>query len=142
MKKSIIVTFLLSGMLLTSCSSNTVNTIEEPIAPTEKATEAPAVVEEYPIPRPDASQEETLTRDIGAINPLFINRRTIDNARNQCSSILYGSSIENEDPAHREVTLIEQVKVRFSGLGVESVSDEEANQLLSVIRNNGFCTLG
>ena len=68
--------------------------------------------------------------DIEKINPTFINRKTVDNARNQCSSIL------DESP---EANLVKSVKARFEGLGVESVSDTEAKQLLKTIRSNGFC---
>jgi hypothetical protein len=82
------------------------------------------------IPKPTAEQEAKLLDDIKKINPAFINRKTVDNARNQCTSIL------DESP---EASLIKSVKARFEGLGVESVSDAEAKQLLKTIRTNGFC---
>ncbi|RNL49484.1 hypothetical protein D7003_18540 [Arthrobacter oryzae] len=82
------------------------------------------------IPKPTAEQEAKLLADIKKINSAFINRKTVDNARNQCTSILGGSP---------EATLVKTVKARFEGLGVESVSDLEAGQLLEIIRSNGFC---
>lgn len=82
------------------------------------------------IPKPTAEQEAKLLDDIKKINPAFINRKTVDNARNQCTSIL------DESP---ETNLVKSVKARFEGLGVESVSDAEAKQLLKTIRTNGFC---
>lgn len=82
------------------------------------------------IPKPTTEQEAKLLADIEKINPDFINRKTVDNARNQCTSIL------GESP---EANLVKSVKARFEGLGVESVSDTEAKQLLEAIRTNGFC---
>ena len=82
------------------------------------------------IPKPTVEQEAKLLADIEKINPDFINRKTVDNARNQCTSIL------GESP---EANLVKSVKARFEGLGVESVSDTEAKQLLETIRTNGFC---
>lgn len=82
------------------------------------------------IPKPTTEQEAKLLADIEKINPDFINRKTVDNARNQCTSIL------GESP---EANLVKSVKARFEGLGVESVSDAEAKQLLETIRTNGFC---
>lgn len=82
------------------------------------------------IPKPAADQEAKLLDDIKKINPAFINRKTVDNARNQCTSIL------GEAP---EASLVKSVKARFEGLGVESVSEAEAKQLLKTIRTNGFC---
>lgn len=82
------------------------------------------------IPKPTTEQEKKLLADIEKINPDFINRKTVDNARNQCTSIL------GESP---EANLVKSVKARFEGLGVESVSDTEAKQLLEAIRTNGFC---
>ncbi|MBB2997684.1 hypothetical protein [Paeniglutamicibacter cryotolerans] len=82
------------------------------------------------IPKPTAEQEAKLLAAVEKINPAFINRKTVDNARNQCSSILGDSP---------EANLVRSVKTRFEGLGVESVSDAEAKQLLKAIRTNGFC---
>ncbi|MBT2549798.1 hypothetical protein [Arthrobacter sp. ISL-65] len=82
------------------------------------------------IPKPDSQQEARLLADIEAINPQFINRKTVSNARNQCSSVLGGSP---------ESSLIRSTQVRFTGLGVEAVTESEAEQILAAIRANGFC---
>lgn len=104
--------------------------IEDAATPTPSTVGEVAAAAGTSIPKPTAEQEAKLLADIEKINPAFINRRTVDNARNQCTSILGGSP---------EANLVKSVKTRFEGLGVESVSDLEAEQLLEAIRTNGFC---
>lgn len=127
--KKFAVPVLLSVLLTaTACSGSA--------EPKAAATPTPSTVGEVAaaagkgIPKPTAEQEAKLLADIEKINPAFINRKTVDNARNQCTSILSGSP---------EANLVKTVKARFEGLGVGSVSDPEAGQLLETIRTNGFC---
>jgi hypothetical protein len=99
------------------------------------ATSAPAVstaaaAPVSQIPKPDAAQAASLRAELAKINPLLDNDKAVDNARNQCTSILGGS------PADKLVTA---AKARFTGGQVKSVSDAEAQQLIDVIKANGFC---
>jgi hypothetical protein len=82
------------------------------------------------IPKPDAAQAASLRAELAKINPLLDNDRAVDNSRNQCTSIL------GESPADKLVTA---AKARFTGGQVKSVSDAEAQQLIDVIKANGFC---
>jgi hypothetical protein len=128
MKKFAVPVLLSILLTATACSGSA--------EPKAAATPTPSTVGEVAaaagkgIPKPTAEQEAKLLADIEKINPAFINRKTVDNARNQCTSILGGSP---------EANLVKTVKARFEGLGVEAVSDPEAGQLLETIRTNGFC---
>lgn len=82
------------------------------------------------IPKPDAAQAASLRAELAKINPRLDNDKAVDNSRNQCTSILGGS------PADK---LITAAKTRFTGGQVESVSDAEAQQIIDVIKTNGFC---
>jgi PBP1b-binding outer membrane lipoprotein LpoB len=82
------------------------------------------------IPKPDAAQTVSLRAEFAKINPLFDNDKSVDNARNQCTSIL------GESPADK---LVDSAKARFTGGQVKSVTDAEAQQIIDVIKANGFC---
>ena len=124
------VSVLLSVLLVTACSGN--GGAEPEAVPSPSASiEGEATASAAPtIPRPSAEQEATLLSEIEKINPQFVNEKTVDNARNQCTSILGGAP---------EANLVSAVKTRFEGAGVTAVSDTEAAQLLDAIRANGFC---
>lgn len=139
--KNFAVPVLLSALLLTmtACGAGEPEAAAAPSAeavvtptatPTEPSAGELAASAGTSIPQPTAEQEAALLAEIEKINPAFINEKTVDNARNQCTSILGESPQEN---------LVRAVKIRFEGQGVESVSDAEAEQLLEVIRTNGFC---
>jgi hypothetical protein len=119
---------LMSVLLLTATAC--AGSAEPEAAPSASTVGEVAAEAGTNIPKPTTEQEAKLLADIEKINPDFINRKTVDNARNQCTSIL------GESP---EANLVKSVKARFEGLGVESVSDTEAKQLLEAIRTNGFC---
>lgn len=127
--KKIALPVLMSVLLLTAtaCAGGAETEAAAPSASTVGEVAAEAGTS---IPKPTTEQEAKLLADIEKINPDFINRKTVDNARNQCTSIL------GESP---EANLVKSVKARFEGLGVESVSNTEAKQLLETIRTNGFC---
>lgn len=96
-------------------------------------TETPSSAAAAPasqIPKPDAAQAASLRAELAKINPLLDNDKAVDNSRNQCTSILGGS------PADK---LITAAKTRFTGGQMESVSDAEAQQIIDVIKTNGFC---
>lgn len=83
------------------------------------------------IPKPDAAQESSLMAELAKIKPELANEKSVDNARNQChSSILAGSS---------EAMQIESTKARFADGKVKILSDDEARQVIAVIKANGFC---
>lgn len=82
------------------------------------------------IPKPDAAQTASLRAELAKINPLLDNDKAVDNSRNQCTSILGGSAADK---------LISAAKTRFTGGQVKSVSDAEAQQIIDVIKANGFC---
>lgn len=137
--KNFAVPVLLSALLLTmtACGGGETEAVAAPSSeavvtptPTEPSVGELAASAGTSIPQPTAEQEAALLAEIEKINPAFINEKTVDNARNQCTSILGESPQEN---------LVRAVKTRFEGQGVESVSDAEAEQLLEVIRTNGFC---
>jgi hypothetical protein len=121
---------LLSVLLLTATACDGGADPQTAATPSASTVGEVAAAAGTSIPKPTAEQEAALLADIEKINPAFINRKTVDNARNQCTSIL------GEAP---EANLVKAVKARFEGLGVESVSDAEAKQLLETIRTNGFC---
>ncbi|AOT04708.1 hypothetical protein [Arthrobacter sp. U41] len=110
----------LTILLATGCSSS----------PKAEAPPASTAAAASTIPKPDAAQETNLRSELAKINPLFDNEKSVDNSRNQCSSIL------GESPDDK---LITSAKTRFTGGQVTSVSDVEAQQIIDVIKANGFC---
>lgn len=82
------------------------------------------------IPKPDAAQTASLRAELAKINPLLDNDKSVDNARNQCTSLL-----ENSTPDK----LIAAAKTRFTGGQVKVVTDDEAQRIIDIIKANGFC---
>lgn len=82
------------------------------------------------IPKPDAPQTASLRAELAKINPLLDNEKSVDNARNQCTSILGGGPYDK---------LINAAKTRFTSGRVKAVSDQEAQRIIDVIKANGFC---
>ncbi|PVZ52588.1 hypothetical protein [Arthrobacter sp. H-02-3] len=117
----------LTALLVTGCAGSP--KAETPAALTAAASAA-AVAPVSQIPRPDAAQAASLRADLAKINPLLDNGKAVDNARNQCTSILGGVAADK---------LITVAKARFTGGKVKSVSDTEAQQIIDVIKANGFC---
>jgi hypothetical protein len=110
-------------LLVTGCAASPKAAAPAPSSP-------PAVAAVSQIPKPDAAQAASLRSELAKINPLLDNDKAVDNARNQCSSIL------GDAPADR---LIASAKARFTGGQVKSVSDAEAQKINAVIKANGFC---
>lgn len=126
MKKLAAPILLATVLLLSGCGGS----VEAETTPTPITAGEVAIAAGKGIPKLSEAQKSKLLADIKKINPDFINRKTVDNARNQCMSIL------DESP---EASLLRSVRMRFAGLGVESVSDAEGKQLLAAISSNGFC---
>lgn len=122
MKK--LVTILLAALTIgfTAGCASTPQAMPAPAATTAAAASA--------IPKTDAAQTAALRAELAKINPLLDNDKAVDNSRNQCTSILGGSP---------EDKLISSAKARFTGGQVKAVSDAEAQQILAVIKANGFC---
>jgi len=123
LKKALATVLLLGSIALTGCAAS-----EEPV----KETTAGDIANERGtgIPKPDAQQEVVLLEALEKINPKLNNEKAIDNARNQCVSILDEVAPEK---------LISGTQARFEGKGVKSVSESEAEQILAAINTNGFC---
>jgi hypothetical protein len=117
---------LLVVLLLTACGG-TQSTSPSPTA-TVAAT-APATVASS-IPKPDADQEKELLTQLGAISLALNNAKSVSNSRNTCTSILGGSD---------DSKLVAATKTRFTGGDVNEVTDEQARQILAVVKSNGFC---
>lgn len=113
----------MTALLVTGCAG-------APKADKPAATSAPAATAVSQIPKPNAAQAASLRSELAKINPLLDNTKAVDNARNQCSSIL------GEAPTDR---LVASAKARFTGGQVKSVSDAEAQKIIDVINANGFC---
>lgn len=99
------------------------------VAPAQPTPE-PAVTFVSSIPKLNAAQEASLMNELAKIDPLLANEKSVDNARNQCHSILGGTSAANE---------LVGAKARFTGRKVKTVSDSEARRIIAVIKANGFC---
>jgi hypothetical protein len=122
MKKTVYVSLAaLTVLLAAGCSSPKAET-PAPASTTATATSS--------IPKPDAAQTASLRAELAKINPLLDNEKTVDNARNQCTSILGGAPDDK---------LIAAAKTRFTGGQVKAVSDQEAQRIIDVINANGFC---
>ncbi|SDL53394.1 hypothetical protein [Arthrobacter sp. ok362] len=117
----------LAAVLVAGCAGSL--KAETPAASTAAASSAAAAPVSQ-IPKPDAAQASSLRAELAKVNPLLDNDKAVDNSRNQCTSILGGS------PADKLVTA---AKTRFAGGQVKSVSDAEAQQIIEVIKANGFC---
>ena len=121
----------LTVMLIAGCAGSPkteVPAATSPAAPPAVSTAAAAPVSQ--IPKPDAAQAASLRTELAKINPLLDNTKTVDNARNQCTSILGGVATDK---------LITAARTRFTSGQVKSVSDTEAQQIIDVIKANGFC---
>lgn len=116
----------LTAVLVAGCAGSP--KAETPATSTQAVSAAAAPVSQ--IPKPDAAQAASLRAELAKINPLLDNDKAVDNSRNQCTSILGGS------PADKLVTA---AKTRFTGGQVKSVTDAEAQQIIDVIKANGFC---
>jgi hypothetical protein len=117
----------LTAVLVAGCAGSPKT--ETPAASTAAPSSAAAAPASQ-IPKPDAAQAASLRAELAKINPLLDNDKAVDNSRNQCTSILGGS------PADKFITA---AKTRFTGGQVKSVSDAEAQQIIDVIKTNGFC---
>jgi hypothetical protein len=113
---------LLVVLLLTACGG----TQSTSPSPTATATTTMA----SSIPKPDADQEKELLTQLGAISPALNNAKSVSNSRNTCTSILGGSD---------DSKLVAATKTRFTGGDVKEVTDEQARQILAVVKSNGFC---
>ncbi len=83
------------------------------------------------IPEPDEAQADALVDELAAILPALADEpgETVEKARNTCASIL-------DDGANLE----EAAKVRFTGDGVDEVSDDQAAELVEVVRAQEWCS--
>lgn len=123
--KKIVTTVSLAALailLVAGCSST-----PKAEAPAPASTTAAAASS---IPKPDAGQTASLRAELAKINPLLDNENSVDNARNQCTSILGGAPDEK---------LVTAAKTRFTCGQVKAVSAEEAQRIIDVINANGFC---
>lgn len=118
----------LTAVLVAGCAGSP--KAETPATSTPAVSTAAAAAPVSQIPKPDAAQAASLRAELAKINPLLDNDKAVDSSRNQCTSILGGS------PADKLVTA---AKTRFTGGQVKSVTDAEAQQIIDVIKANGFC---
>jgi hypothetical protein len=84
-----------------------------------------------PIPTVPGARRQALMDALDAIAPGLAGEPddTISNARNVCDSILGGSS-----------TVLESTKTRFIGDGVESMTDEQSQEIVALITAEAWCT--
>lgn len=97
-------------------------------ADTAQSEPAPNVTPKSTIPRPNAAQEESLLAELSKINPGIITAKTVNHARDQCSS-LYPMS----------PSAIKNAQTRFNVFRGHQVTLDEAEAINNVILSNGFC---
>lgn len=83
-----------------------------------------------PIPTVPGGRRQALVDALDAIAPGLGEEPddTISNARNVCDSILGGST-----------TVLDSTKTRFIGDGVESMTDEQSQQVVNLIEAEAWC---
>lgn len=109
---------ILTAVLVAGCAGSP--KAETPAASTAAPSSAAAApVSQFP--KPDADQAASLRAELAKINPLLDNDNAVDNARNQCTSILGGVSADK---------LVTAAKTRFAGGQVKAVYDAEAQQII------------
>lgn len=110
-------------LLLASCGGGSDEPDTKPSA--EKSTAATTQ-----IPKPTDAQADELVHELDKIAPGLANEPedTIDNARNVCDSILGGAQ-----------NIEQSTKTRFTGDGVESMSLEQAKQIVATVKEAPWC---
>lgn len=83
------------------------------------------------IPSPDAAQTTDLLKRLGVISPVLARDedKAVRRARNQCQDIVAG------EPAEK---LLSNAAYRFTTTGLETISTEQAQQILDAIEAS-FC---
>jgi len=107
--KKLLIPALLAAAALTGCSP---------------AQSAP------PAPSPNTMETQILTVDLMAVGPQFANSRSVEAARMVCTAILDGKDTQ---------TLTETAKTAFLSGEVRSVSDKQAQGIVTAVRGNSFC---
>lgn len=83
------------------------------------------------IPSPNTVQGQDLVDKLNSIAPGLDTEpeETVENARNTCDSILGGSQ-----------TLVSDTQTRFQGDGVDTVSEDQAQQIVDAVRAEDWCS--
>jgi hypothetical protein len=105
-------------LLLTGCAGTP--------EPAKESSKTPAAA----APRPDAAQAASLKTELAKIDPGIATVRAVNNAQQECRGILAGWP---------EKKLTETTKRMFAQRDPKSVSDDQANAIIEVIKTNGFC---
>lgn len=98
------------------------------VAPTAASSSNPSPIVSS-IPRPSAAQTASLVTELGKINPAF-NERYVERARNTCNDILSGKE---------ESVILANTIQRFHGGNRPPLTEEQGQQIISVVKANGFC---
>lgn len=114
---------LTTALVLASCGGGSDEPDTKPTS--EKSTAATTQ-----IPKPTDTQADALVHELDKIAPGLASEPedTIDNARNVCDSILGGAQ-----------NLEESTKTRFTGDGVESLSIDQAKQIITAVKAAPWC---
>lgn len=121
MKKLSVGALVLFVLTLSACGSS------EPVS---RPTSDQPVAELSTIPTMTDEQATDLRSSMGEINPALDHDGVVDDARNTCQGIL-----DETD----ESILLRNTTLRFTAPELPEVSEEEATQILDVVRENGFC---
>ncbi|MGW4411169.1 hypothetical protein ACWEJ6_44560 [Nonomuraea sp. NPDC004702] len=120
--RNTVIAAVLGVLALAGCS--TPNNSAQPSA---SASSEPRLVSK--IPKPDTDQAEKLLYGLREINPELDRARSIDRARNVCSSLLSGIT---------RAKIIEGARIRFEGGDVE-ISDADAQKIVKLVEDGGWC---
>lgn len=84
-----------------------------------------------PLPVLNDAHRTALLAGFSKVDPELGSPRSVAGARSTCKSILAGAS--DAEQAH-------VVRLAFRNGGSKTLTDEQTASVLSVIKNNGFCT--